>query len=114
MGASGGNSGRGSVARGRTAGGRLAGGHSDSDRVASGGISGWSGGSGGWVRGLHLKGMRVRPRSSLTLPRALEGSESGWIVTRRRPREPLTLSCEPNGDRVAVHREPWDSDRDVG
>ena len=32
-------------------------------------------------------------------------------MTRWRPREPLTLSCEPTGDRVAVHREPWDSDR---
>ena len=57
-----------------------------------------------------LEGTTVRLSSSLTLHRAPEGSES-WIVTRRRPREPLTLSCEPIGDRVAVLREPWDSDR---
>ena len=58
-----------------------------------------------------LEGTTVRLSSSPTLHRAPEGSESRWIVTRRRPREPLTLSCEPIGDRVTVLREPWDSDR---
>ena len=57
-----------------------------------------------------LEGTTVRLSSSLTLHRAPEGSKS-WIVTRRRPREPLTLSCEPIGDRVAVLGEPWISDR---
>ena len=100
------------VRRGSAAGGRTAGDSGgDSGQVASGGNSGRSGGRGGWVRGLHPEGMKMRLRSSLTLNQAPEGSESGWIVPRQWPRDPLTLSCEPTVDCVAVNKEPWDSGR---